>query len=882
VPTLTKGMMFGRYRIGRMLGEGGMGQVFEAYDVELARTVALKILRPSSLKGESEAAARVRREARASSALNHPNAAAIFDVGELEGTSFIAMELVSGVSLRTYVEDHQASLERRLRWLAQIADVLAAAHDRGIVHRDLKPDNIMVNDDDEVKVLDFGVAKRLPSADIDPLAQTLEDQAPPSSGNITGTPRYMSPEQIRGEPIDARSDQFAWGIVAYELVCGRHPWATLAPGANLYRAITAEMPKPLREVVPTAPLELQALVMKTLAKDPANRFPSMREVIAMLESIVVDEVESAPVRTSAPAREDATVREAAPRPRRRAPWLIAAVAISIAAGFATVRGLKRDPKPAGPAPVASTVRKSWMDLSKPSATSPAALAAYTAGLQALEDGSIVRARANFMRAATLEPTLAAALLRAALSDLPFVARESRDLLSEARKAFREASENRARLDTRDRELLEAFEPWLLDSPPSRAELVKRLGELAVRHPDDVEIAFYLAVAHGFGDPEKAAAAYDIALAMDDRFAGALAAKAWQQALLGDLAGAKGSIDRCLSISPGAITCWYERVRLAQAEGRCADLESDARRWLEIDGANELAYGYLAEGEFALGKQSAAVRQSVEQRLAMAGDASTTRVYWDQELAQLDGDFVTAERLALDDQRRAAPSRDRIVHAVPAFTLVRLYFEMGRDQEAARVAADYMSRKDAWLVTALVDDEAIAADFVPHMIAAERRGGLLTDDQAASQRDAWLRDWEGRTTPFFSRYLWGFGRAPGVWSKADADDAMAHAPPADRIAVFGSKSIVSDAHVGRTLALAGRWDDALPVLRRATHSCATLHWGMLETQTFAVLGSVLEQKGDTRGACDAYRTVISRWGHAKPRSVTAESATIRAKALRCEP
>jgi len=227
--SLSPGDRFDRYLVEELLGEGGMAQVYRAYDPRLNRRVALKVLRlDSSREPEStaDASSRVLREARAAAALDHPNAVSVFDVGEADGQLFISMELVVGKSLRAYVNDVTVRWETKVRWMVDAARALGAAHDRGLVHRDVKPENVMVRNDGVVKVLDFGIAKRI-RVDLHPTA-TLEDQRTQSitqsmQGTIVGTPWYLSPEQLRGEPVDGRADQFAWGVTAYELPRGSCP-----------------------------------------------------------------------------------------------------------------------------------------------------------------------------------------------------------------------------------------------------------------------------------------------------------------------------------------------------------------------------------------------------------------------------------------------------------------------------------------------------------------------------------------------------------------------------------------------------------------------------------------------------------------------------------
>src|SRR5262245_25778662 len=208
----------GSYEVLGSLGEGGMGQIYRARDSRLGRPVAVKVLGPQLTK-DPEAVARFFGEARAASALNHPNIVTIYEVGEYEGQRFIAMEFVQGKTLRDLLR-HSPELERFNDLASQIARALAAAHAAGIVHRDIKPENIMIRDDGYVKVVDFGIA-RLVHVPAESSALPTSHTGP---ATLLGTPRYMSPEQIRGDHVDSASDIFSFGIMAYEWVAGRHPF----------------------------------------------------------------------------------------------------------------------------------------------------------------------------------------------------------------------------------------------------------------------------------------------------------------------------------------------------------------------------------------------------------------------------------------------------------------------------------------------------------------------------------------------------------------------------------------------------------------------------------------------------------------------------------
>ncbi len=237
---LRPGETFGRYQLLEPLGRGAMGEVYSAYDTVLHRKVALKVLTLSSdpatfgsTPSSSNGAARILREARAAAGIAHPNAVSIYDVGEVDGVSFLAMELVAGRTLRTFIGDPSVPLARRIRWVTDVARALGAAHALGLVHRDIKPENVMVRDDGLVKVLDFGIARRAitkeEAAAAGPLDRAALEKLAISHGTLTaegvvvGTPMYMAPEQMRGEALDGRTDQFAWGVLAHEVLTRQAP-----------------------------------------------------------------------------------------------------------------------------------------------------------------------------------------------------------------------------------------------------------------------------------------------------------------------------------------------------------------------------------------------------------------------------------------------------------------------------------------------------------------------------------------------------------------------------------------------------------------------------------------------------------------------------------
>ncbi|HYC60205.1 MAG TPA: protein kinase [Thermoanaerobaculia bacterium] len=284
--TLTPGARFGAYEIVAPIGQGGMGVVYRARDLRLNRDVALKLLAETAVDDPS-AVARFRFEAQAASALNHPNILTIYDIGEqLDETQrarrYIAMEYIAGETLRTHCS-RRRDVGEIVELLIQIAEGLAKAHEADIIHRDLKPDNIMVTSDGYAKILDFGLAKLAdrPASESDETTQVMATTAP---GLLVGTPNYMSPEQLSGADVDHRSDMFAFGAVAYEALSGRRAFAG-GGLVEMVHQITAVEPPPLRGIDERIPPELQRVISRCLAKQPAARFANMREVVAELKRV---------------------------------------------------------------------------------------------------------------------------------------------------------------------------------------------------------------------------------------------------------------------------------------------------------------------------------------------------------------------------------------------------------------------------------------------------------------------------------------------------------------------------------------------------------------------------------------------------------------------
>ncbi len=282
--SLSPGSRLGPYEILAPLGAGGMGEVYRARDAKLGRDIAVKVL-PAALASDPDRRQRFEQEARSASALNHPNILTIYDIGETNGTTYIAMELIEGKTLRELVASGEPLPTRRLLDLAvQIADGLAKAHSAGIVHRDLKPENVMISKDGFAKILDFGLAKLAEPATHDGSALPTAVAPGTAPGTVMGTVGYMSPEQASGHSVDFRSDQFTLGSILYEMATGKRAFSRRT-GAETLAAIIREEPEPMAQAAPKAPAPVRWIVERCLAKDPEERYASSKDLARDLKSV---------------------------------------------------------------------------------------------------------------------------------------------------------------------------------------------------------------------------------------------------------------------------------------------------------------------------------------------------------------------------------------------------------------------------------------------------------------------------------------------------------------------------------------------------------------------------------------------------------------------
>jgi serine/threonine-protein kinase len=988
---LEPGARFDHFTIEQLLGEGGMGQVYRAFDTRLRRRVALKILRQAEEPAPpdpEQSVSLILREARSAAALDHPHAVSIFEVGEHEGTPFMAMELVSGASLRSLIGRADVGLEQRLRWLADMGRALGAAHKAGIVHLDVKPENVMVRADGVVKVLDFGIARRTahPLDASDPaLLESVRISHLTASSALVGTLPYMAPEQVRRQLVDGRTDQFSWAVVAYELIAARMPWPMKGSAFEMVRAILDEDP-PRMEAAQGVPESVEAVVRKALAKRPDQRFATMDEAVIALETAAgIKRVEVPSIDTSAPgvalentaagellptstasrsdlelaaartrtvdsgrsplaettapvsgsgrqallpatapihvelvdaadhrdadldeitplsgravelpkrltpepasqARPEAQPKAQEPAPTRAAPrgraWIGAGVIAAALAAIAAVKMasappvVQTPPPPlsasAPPAPAATTL----LDLPAPEHCDAASLAEYREGMKALHDGVWDRAERIFERAVAADPSCAEAHLRLVMIgryDYP---------IARTRELYRRALELRGSLRERDQLLLDAYDLLVRSDPANDRAFGARMVELSTRYPGDAELAYLAGQFTVDVDARAARERERTATRLDPRYSDAWQIVANASHKLGEDEEALRALDECMRASPNSVDCVRERTTIERNIGRCAEMESDARRWIARDPETSSGHLALARALAAQEKPREAVEETLAQRWAhLAPPLRAQQEPLERALfAATLGDFAAAEAGARDLEKRMPKDASFEQRARPALLLASVLRETGRGAEATKIAADFLRRRSAWPSQLVLDS------FESPDIATEPRLLLLARAEGGgweAERAAWISRSEaaGKTRP---DVIWSLGVALHANTRVDAEAAARTMPAAVREAGEKKRPLwaLAGAYVGRMLSIAGKADEAHAFLRVATASCSMLDDPFAYNEAMLWLGEAAEQRGDDATACAAYRAVESRWGRARPRSVTADRAKQRADAKKC--
>jgi serine/threonine-protein kinase len=846
------GQRVGRYQILAQLGRGGMGAVYRARDEHLHREVALKVVAGNA---SGVTAGRVLREARAAAALVHPHIAVLHDAGEADGWLYLAMELVEGPNLR--VAAATASLEQRLRWLVQVARALEAAHRAGLMHRDVKPDNVMIAPDGAAKVLDFGIAKRLDSAV--PVAEGVTETA---GGGVVGTPAYMAPEQIRGEAMDGRSDQFSWGVTAYEILSGTRPWkgpTTLA----LASVIVHEKEAPLLEQVPGLPPEVAAVVHRALEKNAARRFASMGELVEALgprvgppgervstPAVGGPDAALAPTLTlpPAPAAAPRAVQGPEAATERRAGWRMPAVVVValLVAGSAVVLA-------AGWGRLAPSGQNRGMGRTRPASRNPEAARLFDEGMRLWWTHSAAESLAVWRRAMAVDPELAPALLRVALLSIPAAA----DLV-ESRQLYRRAERLLDRLEPPERALHAAAAPFFAATSDPRG-FAARMADAVARFPGHAELAYWRAMASYLaGDSATAAALSEASMKTDPGFLPPHTL-AW---LTANNRGEDPTplLRTCASRFPRSPHCAGQLLSLAAGGSDCEQLAKLSGEYAAAVPDHYAGYRGRAVARHALGSPPEVVDEILgraAQRMAPTAAAiyGTLRA----ELAEARGDFTAA--LAAHQAQLAAIDGFAVdLRARVQAAIARVLEEQGQPEQARAVIADALRRQEARDVPVGLDDD----DGTPELVRMAGRLGALPADELSRQRARVL----GYRR---SRYGQRIVRLELASTPEEARQALGEGHPPHLAVRPRGEFLHLRAQVAR---LAGDLPRAVALFRQSLSSCDRLLWPTQVQRARLQLGQLLEQTGQAAEAKVQYQAILATWDSARPRCITAEAARER--------
>jgi len=842
---LAPGGAIKHYEILRELGQGGMGGVFLARDTRLARLCAIKLLRDHGGSG----AGRFLAEARATASCKHENIVTIHEVDEIDGQPYMVLEYLEGRTLRAWMADQGGMPVPpgvAVELVAPVVRALVCAHEMGIVHRDLKPENIFVTAAGTVKVLDFGVAKRIGAGEV------TGAMASPSAagaghtrqGALVGTLPYMAPEQWLGKDITPETDLWAVGIILCELVTGSHP---LAPAGMPRLLEVQDLGVAMPSVLDRCPElgALGAVIDRCLNKPRSERIGSARELLAALAQPLSG------------GRAPSAVRS---RRRRR----IAGRAVFAIAGVAAV-ALGAAVVSAGGARSTGTA---ITDVALPASRDPAARAAYDAALHGFRDASWTIAEDQLRRAVALDPTLAPAHLRLAILLDYTLGR-----VPEARQSYALAVQWRAQLSERDRDILAAFEPLLAREPAELIRFTAGLAELGRRHPCDAEVLAMLAF-FGTDGPEAQLRAARRAVEIDPAYADAWQGVGKQLFALGRPDEALRAFDACLAASPAAIDCLGERAQAHAAQGHCAAAEADLRNAVAANPRSRYWRDLQASALSALGKPVEAAVEVLTQKWATQPEDR-------RELAELDDrarldlllghfDDARARLIALRALTRHELDADQHARfAAMRFDLATEAGDLTEVAEVAEIADDYLRRRGAWISASSIVDEIA-------MLTVLRDAGRLSPAEFDARRATWLAS-HGELPGRARNEVWLAAWVRPARTPEAAEAALAAAPPGDlHVAV---RSLADHAALGTLLLRAGRSAEAARYLARAAHGCDGFLAPVAHVRAAAQLGQALEATGDRAGACAAYQLVLHRWGAAGS-SVTVREAERRVTALGC--
>ncbi|WP_394845478.1 protein kinase [Pendulispora brunnea] len=823
---LRPGVIFGmRYALEERIASGRTGELFRALDLRLQRRVALKVLR----RDVGSVA-----QAQVAAALEHPNVVAIHDVGIREGMPFIAMEYVDGRPLRDFV-GRTVAVETKLAWMIEVARALAAAHEKGLVHGDIKPDNILICDDNGiVKVLDFG-------------------------GAHVGTPGYMPPEQVRGEPVDSRVDQFAWGVVAYELFAGKLP----APDAP-----------PLA----TVPFEIAQVIARALSTRRETRYASMDELVAALADPRLLGIHGM-LRATQSKR---TARWRSPRT-----WLPMLAAIVVAAGTLQLCARKRD-SASSEAATSAAIDMPVTALRLAPTCNKTAEVHYRRGLVAQREATWEIARPEFEQAAAADPECPEAQLQL------LVTAYFRYSVTKEREQFRRVISMRDALSERDRALFDAWTPLVASEPANREEAARRFDAAVERYPRDAQILALGAMIHGFlaldtAQLERCVALARRAIVVDPKYGEAMQIMASALSRLGRHDEALQAIDQCMAVAPGSGECLLERIRIQSLRGQCSDAVASARKWISNVPTSSGAYRHLANTLASEGAPIEAVETALQQWHNNNHDDGheAMYIYHRASLAAFYGNFVAMEELTKKLAAGVEEAATLLDHARAASIQVQLLTETGRTAEAAEVAEQFLRRREAWTA-----GFSITTPYEPVIFGVLVREGKISRERWMELTDSWEKN---ALTTLSTQQAWGlrWGAALNPFYWQDQSDAREIASAAWRVRPPPlpqgrsheqplSLGLLADAFQGRVALTTGTDDEeAAQLFEPMAQSCHVLEQPFASVRTHQWMGEAKERLGDKEGACNEYGIVLERWGQAKPHSTTATAARKRSDALGCK-
>jgi serine/threonine-protein kinase len=827
------------FKIDGRLGAGGMGVVYRAHDESLRREVAVKLLPPVSAS-DPERRQRFLREARVAASLVHPNVAVVYQVGEADGRVYIAMEIVEGKTLRARLAGGALPTATARDFALQIAQGLAVAHAKGIVHRDLKPENVMVTKDGVVKLLDFGLAKSGCAHDSDSeLAQADTETQLTREGHVLGSSAYMSPEQALGVSVDARSDVFSFGIVLYEMICGRRPFQGRTIG-EMRAAIAREAPLPTERWVDPG---LARIVTRCLERRAQDRYADAGEVLRELSGVVTT---ADAARTAAPQ---------APKPSRMR-WVAWGGALAIALAVAGIgRTAMRGNGAAAPPPTPSAAAVSASDVAdadqeiddgaNPS-SNPEAQKLYRAALLAELRMSCESGDLLLKRATDADPSFAAALLRLSivgLSDrLPYLQR---------------AAALEGALSARDKILLSVIEPTLGGGDRVVATALAE-KELA-KHPKDVWM-WQARISLEDDATTGTLPVMDRAAAANPGWMLLLGWKANVLIEQGDLARARETADGCLAKAPRAPECLWARVNVDEEQGACHDAESEARRWLFLQPESQRARDVFTDALASNGADIAAIREAI----GTPGATDMDRRDGPYKLPFFTGDFAELGRLAARAEEEIRSDVWETAHFDHANFGIIAHLESGDPKGAARIAKAFLDHGVAWGASS---DARISEGF---MLDALEAGGGIAHAAASARRAAILAEQLGKKRSPKDALYWAYGRP---MTPVEANEELA---AFERLGV----TLGADLDFFDMAALSDLGERGRPVLEAQARACHLFTATRRTLLAHLALGRLDDAAGNKGSACSHYATVVAHWGHAKPRSVMADEARARAAKLGC--